>query len=210
LSTTAKRPVGRPRQYDDEHERTLIFDAAYAALRDRGHDFTVATVLREAGVSTRSFYRHFDSKDALLCAMYLRDAEWAAARLAKRLAAATSPTRAVEVWVDEIFAFRGNARRAERVAVLGSISAVRASGAEQVAATSRKLLTESLAVAIEAGVVDGSFRLDATVSVELASELVGAAAMYAAGLATPGHERLDRVATTAFCLRALGCTLDAT
>jgi AcrR family transcriptional regulator len=208
VSTPGKRSVGRPRHFDDEHERNLIFDAGYTALRDHGHDFTVAEVLKEAGVSTRSFYRHFESKDALLCAMYLRDAEWAAARLAKRLAAATSPVHSVELWIEGIFAFRGNARRAERVAVLGSIAAMRANGAAEVAAASRKLLTESLAIAIEAGVRDGSFRLEPTLTVELASELVGAATMYAAGLATPTVEPLDRIATTAFCLGALGCALD--
>jgi AcrR family transcriptional regulator len=208
LATSGKRPVGRPRQFDDEHERNLIFDAAYAALRDHGHDFTVAAVLQAAGVSTRSFYRHFDSKDALLCAMYLRDAEWAAARLAKRLEDATSPAHAVELWIDEIFAFRGNARRAERVAVLGSIAGVRAEGAEDVVVLARKLLTESLGVAIASGAATGVLRLDGLGSQDIATELVAAATMHAAGLATPGIVQLDRVATTSFCLRALGSTLD--
>jgi AcrR family transcriptional regulator len=207
LATAAKRPVGRPRQFDDEHERTLIFDAAYAALRDDGHDFTVATVLQAAGVSTRSFYRHFDSKDALLCAMYLRDAEWAATRLAKRLDGASSPTQAIELWIDEIFAFRSNARRAERVAVLGSIAGARAEGAEDVAVLARKLLTESLGVAIAAGAATGVFRLDVVGGPDVATELVAAVTMHAAGLG-PGIGQLDRVATTAFCLRALGSTLD--
>ena len=200
---TDKRPVGRPRQFDDAHERTLILEAAYSALRDLGHEFTVASILAQAGVSTRSFYRHFESKDALLCAMYLRDAEWASARLAKRLADADDPPDAVRRWVDEVFAFRRNARRAERVAVLGSIAGSRAEGAELVAARSREMLTESLRSAIADGAGDGSFTVD---SADLAADLVAAAVLHAAGLATPGSvtSAAEQQATTAFCLRALG------
>jgi len=42
---------------------------------------SVADILDEAQLSTRAFYRHFDSKDALLRAMYRRDAESVARRL---------------------------------------------------------------------------------------------------------------------------------
>lgn len=198
-----KRPVGRPRQFDDAHERGLILEAAYAALRDLGEEFTVASILAQAGVSTRSFYRHFESKDALLCAMYLRDAEWASARLGKRLADAADPADAVRRWVDEIFGFRRNARRAERVAVLGSIAGSRADGVELVATRARQMLTESLCAAIVDGIADGSFVAD---SPELASDLVAAAVLHAAGLSSPGAvvSSAQQAATTAFCLRALG------
>jgi AcrR family transcriptional regulator len=200
---TAKRPVGRPRQFEDAYERTLILEAAYGALRDLGHEFTVASILAQAGVSTRSFYRHFESKDALLCAMYLRDAEWAAARLAKRVADAVDPADALRRWVDEIFGFRRNARRAERVAVLGSIAGSRAEGAELVTARARQMLTESLRAAIADGIADGTFRVD---SPDLASDLVAAVVLHAAGLSTPGTSTsgIDQATTTDFCLRALG------
>ena len=138
-----KRSVGRPRQFDDDVERRLILDAAYAALRDHGPDFTIANILSTAGVSTRSFYRHFDSKDTLLHAMYLRDGEWAAERLTKRLADASSPRAAVEWWIDEIFSFTRSPRRAERVSVLGSITGVRATGAHEVPLVERSSVRDS-------------------------------------------------------------------
>ena len=177
---TAKRPVGRPRQFDDDAERGLIFDAAYTALRDRSQDFTVADILAAAGVSTRSFYRHFESKDALLCAMYRRDAEWAAERLNKRLADVTSPVEAVTWWIDEIFGLVRNARRAERVAVLGSITGSRTDGAEVV-----------------------EFTIGDPIS---AADLVAAVGLHAAGLAVPyrNPDVHDQATTTAFCLAALG------
>lgn len=196
-----KRTVGRPRQFDDDVERRLILDAAYAALRDRGQDFTIANILATAGVSTRSFYRHFDSKDALLCAMYLRDGEWAADRLSKRLSDAESPRQAVEWWIDEIFSFTRSPRRAERVSVLGSIMGTRAEGAERAAAESRSMLTEPLTSAIDDGCTDGVFDV---ADAGAASELVAAATLHAAGLALP-YRVLDQALTTEFCLRALGC-----
>ena len=200
---TAKRPVGRPRQFDDDAERRLIFDAAYIALRDRSHDFTVADILAVAGVSTRSFYRHFESKDALLCAMYRRDAEWAAERLNKRLADVTSPVEAVTWWIAEIFGLVRNARRAERVAVLGSITGSRTDGAEVVAVEARQMLIEPLCAAIRAGAETGEFTIGDPISV---ADLVAAAVLHAAGLAVPHRnpDVHDQATTTAFCLAALG------
>lgn len=197
-----KRAVGRPRQFDDESERRLIFDAAYAAMREHGQELTIANILAAAGVSTRSFYRHFDSKDASLYAMYLRDGEWAAERLTKRLADAPSPVNAVEWWIDEIFGFTRTTKRAERVAMLSSITGSRTDEAEVVAAQGRLVLIASLRSAIEAGVDQGVFVVD---DVGVATALVAAATLHAAGLDAP-HRRstIDQQATTLFCLRALG------
>ncbi len=177
-------------------------DAAYKVLRDGGDDLTISGVLARAGVSTRAFYRHFESKDALLREMYLRDARWVAARLSKRLAGATSPRQAVEWWIDEMFGFTRDARRAERVAVLGSILGGAVDGVESVAVQSRALLNESLEAAIAAGVASGAF---ADTDPAAATELVAAATMHAAGLVPPYQRRqwVDQPATTAFCIAAL-------
>ena len=48
-------------------------------------DAAVADILREADLSTRSFYRHFESKDQLLCALFRREADAAAARLSAKV-----------------------------------------------------------------------------------------------------------------------------
>ncbi len=198
-----KRPVGRPRKFDDAVELALILDAAYAALRDQGRDFTVAHILATAGVSTRSFYRHFASKDALLCAMYLRDARWAAGRLMKRLAGATSAIEAVEWWIDEIFGFVNDPRRAERVTVLGSIAGSRTEGAAAIAVDARRLLVEPLRVAITAGARAGALTAE---DPGTASELIAAAVLHAAGLAGPYQPIAPRAqrTVTVFCRRALG------
>ena len=55
----------------DTGERSRIIEAAYRCLVDSGGGgLSVTGVLNAAGLSTRAFYRHFDSKDALLLAMF--------------------------------------------------------------------------------------------------------------------------------------------
>ena len=206
-SPAGRRPVGRPRHYDDDVERELLLGAAYTSLRDVGPDFTIANVLEAAGVSTRSFYRHFESKDALLCAMYRRDAQWAARRLERRLADAASPHAALEAWIDEIFSFVRVRKRAERVAVLGSLVANRSAGIDMEAAAGRENLVAPLRAAIVAGVADGSFT---TTDPAGDADLVAATVMHAAGLVQParGMAPHDQAAVLTFCVRALGVRSD--
>ena len=184
----------------------MIFDAAYAAMRDNGqHTVSIADILAAAGISTRSFYRHFESKDELLCAMYRRDAVKAAERLRRRVDRATNPAEAVHHWIDEIMTFGQSSAKAERVSVLGSIVVNRADGADEVARESRDMLLVPLREAIVAGVDAGIFvspdpRSDA--------EMVAAVAFDAIGLAGPNRNHVlaprARAAVHAFCFRALG------
>lgn len=163
----------------------------------------MADVLRRAGLSTRSFYRHFESKDALVCAMYRRDSEWAADRLSKRLADCETPTEAVEAWIDEVYSFTRSARRAERVSVLGSSEVQRANGIATEIADARRRLVTPLAAAIDAGIEDGDFTAQ---DAETSARLVAAAAMAGAGLGDPsgGEHSADQAAVATFVRRALG------
>jgi AcrR family transcriptional regulator len=194
------RPVGRPRRYDDEKERELIFSAAYRALRDHRGDVTIARILKEAGVSTRSFYRHFESKEALLSAMFRRDAAWAATKMNQRLARASSPEQAVKMWIDEIFKIMGDSKRAERVAVLGSITADL--GGDRIRSSdARGLLLAPLTEAIVAGVNAGSFSVSDPVA---AADLVASTAMQAARLnQVPSEIEHDVSEVARFCLGGL-------
>ena len=49
---------------------SLIRAAATLMERTKGDSFTVQEVANEAGLSLRSFYQHFGSKDDLLLAVY--------------------------------------------------------------------------------------------------------------------------------------------
>lgn len=58
----------------DIDERNLLIDAASTVLARSGWwGFKVSSVLRQARMSTRSFYRQFETKDELLAALWERD-----------------------------------------------------------------------------------------------------------------------------------------
>ena len=114
---------GRPRRFEEAEELRRLFDAAFEVMRRSGtHDVTVADILGEAGMSTRSFYRHFASKDELLHAMFRRDAADFASAVTRRVESAASPREALVVWIDQILAFGLDRPRARRAAVLGAPS----------------------------------------------------------------------------------------
>ena len=96
-------------------EQRVLMDAGLAVLRRSGTaGCTVADVLAEAGLSTRAFYRHFASKDALILAIYKRDSLASCAKLRERMSAATSARAALEIWIDETLALGFASSRARR------------------------------------------------------------------------------------------------
>lgn len=69
MSASPKRPRGRPAIPKDQQRQRLI-DAAFRALAKSNYEKTsVADVVREAGMSSRSFYQHFASKEDLVAAI---------------------------------------------------------------------------------------------------------------------------------------------
>jgi AcrR family transcriptional regulator len=143
----------------DAEERVLI-EAAHRVMRRNGFNgATVADILADAGLSTRAFYRHFGSKDELLLAMYRRDSEAVAARIAARCDAALSAAAGLSAWLDEVLSLAYEPRRARRAAVLGSMAAQRADAYPEAYAVAIATLVEPLVVVLERGRADGSFPL---------------------------------------------------
>ena len=198
--------VGRPRRFEPQDELRLLFEATLAVMQRNGDsDVAVADILAEAGMSTRSFYRHFESKDQLLCALYRHEAEQVAERLTARIAGATSPLAALDSWIEEIMSLGYHRRKAARVAVLGSPSAMRAEGYADESARAMKLLIAPLRAVLADGLRDGTFPLaDPASDAPLVQSVVWAAA----GLnpfREPVRERAEAFrAAQSFCWRALG------
>jgi AcrR family transcriptional regulator len=66
MNVPAKRSRGRPALGEHEQRQRLI-DAAWRVFEEEKEDrVTVADVVREAGMSSRSFYQHFSSKEDLI------------------------------------------------------------------------------------------------------------------------------------------------
>jgi AcrR family transcriptional regulator len=155
---TEKGPVGGRRRYAPDAELRMITRAASELLeRNDYEDVSVGAVLAEAGLSTRSFYRHFASKDELLIFLYRENAERAAQYLSIRVATASSSFEGLENWVDELLSFAYHPRKARRVAVYDAPSARRAVGYAEANEAAAKLLIEPLREVLERGVHDGSF-----------------------------------------------------
>lgn len=82
-------------------ERAALLAAGTAVVHEHGAGgLTVADVLSRAGLGTRAFYRHFDSKDQLLQSVFLELARAEMRRLRRKMAATANPVEAVAVWVE--------------------------------------------------------------------------------------------------------------
>jgi AcrR family transcriptional regulator len=98
---TAPRTRRRSKLAPDPDVRRTIVAAASEALREHGvRGLSVATVLDRAELSTRAFYRHFESKDQLVAAVFLETARAEKRRLQRKMAKAGNPAEAVAAWID--------------------------------------------------------------------------------------------------------------
>src|ERR1700757_119127 len=94
--------TGMPRQKKpDPDVRRAIVAAASKSVREQGvRGLNVATVLEQAQLSTRAFYRHFESKDQLVEAVFGEITRAEVLRLREKMTAAATPVEAVAAWVD--------------------------------------------------------------------------------------------------------------
>ena len=85
----------------DPTVRREIVAAASTTLREQGvRGLSIATVLERASLSTRAFYRHFDSKEELVAGVFLEAARVEKRRLRRRMASASTEIEAVAAWID--------------------------------------------------------------------------------------------------------------
>jgi AcrR family transcriptional regulator len=81
--------------------RRSILTAASKSVREQGvRGLSIAAVLDRAQLSTRAFYRHFESKDQLVAAVFLEMAHIEKLRLSKRMANAATAIDGVAAWID--------------------------------------------------------------------------------------------------------------
>ena len=99
MTSSVKRR--RKKLAPDPGVRSALLDAATKVVREQGvRGLSVAQVLDRAQLSTRAFYRHFDSKDDLVSAVFLEMARVETRRLKRKMAAAADPSAAVVAWID--------------------------------------------------------------------------------------------------------------
>lgn len=87
----------------DGSERERMVRAAWSVLERSGWDgLKVERVLVEAGLSTRSFYRHFSNKNELLAVMLESDIDLLGSILDVSLSSWTDPVDQVVAWMTDL------------------------------------------------------------------------------------------------------------
>lgn len=94
-------PAGseRKRRADAERNRARVLEVARPILAEKGAAATLEAVAKAAGVGIGTLYRHFPNRDALLEAVYLRDAHRLADAAASLSVSAPSPAEALRSWL---------------------------------------------------------------------------------------------------------------
>jgi AcrR family transcriptional regulator len=188
-------------------ERARIVDAAYRTLAaNGGAALSMAELLDAAGLGTRAFYRHFAAKDELLLAVYRRDADRLAERLA-RAAAEGPPTAALTAFVETLLHVADDPRRRRRLRIMSAEAVRQARGYAGETQRFRAALEASLAEILARGRGDGSFPLTdpAPDARSIRAALGQAFDDQVAGIATVRAAEAARQVTD-FALRATGAT----
>src|SRR5580698_420495 len=96
-------------------------DAAMKVMRRNGFQgASVQDILDDAGLSTRAFYRQFQSKDDLLLAMFRTASTPDVDQVARRVAEAPTDIDAVLAWIDELLAIAYDRRRIQRLVMFNA------------------------------------------------------------------------------------------
>jgi AcrR family transcriptional regulator len=207
---SAPRTRRRDKLDPDPAVRRDILTAASQSLRENGvRGLSIAAVLERAGLSTRAFYRHFDSKDELVAAVFLETARAERRRLQRRMAAAATEIEAVAAWIDGRLdlAFDDNIKSDLRRLSLEAQSQTSASpGLVQPAyAEMLKPLREALQHGLQRGVFH---HIDPVTDAEFIQGVVWASTnrQWRTGDCDRAEVREDALR---FCLRALGVAAEA-
>jgi AcrR family transcriptional regulator len=192
-------------------ERVRIIEAAYRCLAvAEGAPVSITEILGAAGLSTRAFYRHFESKDALLLAMFRRDSTRVMTELRSIAGSAGNPPEALGGLIDGMLRITADDRRRRRVLALSAGDATRARGYAEERARALADQETIIAEILEAGRADGSFpwadpkpdarSIRAALGQAFEDQMAGTASDSASTVA---------VQITGFALRALGASLPA-
>lgn len=142
-------------------DRGCIIEAAYACLSEpHSGAIPVAAILQRAGVSTRAFYRHFESKDELFLAMLRQESDALAERLDRLCAQAPSrPADQLAVWISGIFGLIHDDQTRMHLTVIDSDEVRAAKGYRETREKTHADRERSLVRILRRGREDGTFPL---------------------------------------------------
>jgi len=193
----------------EEDERRRVIEAAWGVLeRSKFEGFKMQIVLRNAGISARTFYRHFDDKEALLLALIEDEMARAGALLRAAVARADEPVGQVSAWISSVIGAAGDPKRIARARLFSAQPLLMREHPVEIAAGTA-LLMAPLHDAIQRGIDAGLFPwADAARDAALIYALTGNTLAQALS-AQPSSTLEEFVANaTSFALRGLGVPPD--
>lgn len=144
-----------------DRDRGCIIEAAYECLYEpHSGPIPVAAILQRAKVSTRAFYRHFESKDELFLAMLRQESDSLAGRLDRILDEAPSaPADQLKAWIGHMFGWMHDAELRMHLTVIDSDEVRVAKGYRETREQAHADRERSLIEILRHGREDGSFPL---------------------------------------------------
>jgi AcrR family transcriptional regulator len=144
-----------------DDDRGCIIDAAYSCLSEpHTGPIPVAAILHRAGVSTRAFYRHFESKDELFLALLRQESDALADRLDRVVDAAPgAPVEQLKAWIGQMFGWMHDAELRMHLTVIDSDEVRVAKGYRENRERAHVDRERSLVEILRRGRDDGSFPL---------------------------------------------------
>jgi len=145
----------------DGDDRGCIIDAAYTCLSEpHSGAIPVAAILQRAGVSTRAFYRHFESKDELFLAMLRQETDLLAERLDRICADVPGgPVDQVRAWICGMFGLIHDDQTRMHFTVIDSDEVRAAKGYRETREQAHADRERSLVQILRRGRDDGTFPL---------------------------------------------------
>jgi AcrR family transcriptional regulator len=148
--TTADAPRPRARTAEARRNRERLLAVAAESFAEP-EPVALEEIARRAGVGVGTLYRHFPQREALVEAVYQREAARLVDR-ARELAATEPAPRGLRLWADDFMDWA-----ATKHGMVDTLRSVVGSGAIEPGAM-RRQLEEALAVLLDAGVRSGAFR----------------------------------------------------
>jgi AcrR family transcriptional regulator len=143
-----------------EDDRGCIIDAAYSCLSEpHSGPIPVAAILQRAGVSTRAFYRHFESKDELFLALLRQESDALAHRLDRIVDEPGAPADQLKAWIRGMFGWMHDAELQMHLTVIDSDEVRAAKGYRETRERAHLDRERSLVEIIRRGRADGTFPL---------------------------------------------------
>jgi AcrR family transcriptional regulator len=189
-------------------ERGCIIEAAYSCLSEphRG-PIPIAAILHRAGVSTRAFYRHFESKDELFLAMLREETDALAAGLDRICAEVPGgPVDQLKAWISGMFGLIHDDQTRLHFTVIDSDEVRAAKGYRETREKAHADRERSLVAILRRGREDGTFPL-----ADPEEDAIAISALISRVLLSQHYQDGDGVQRAQnrvldFALRALGAT----